>query len=119
MLDCECHLYVGNIMQTLFVVYIYCTYSGVPWVNALGGGGGAPSGKVCVVTSVASFLVWGGGEGGGARPPNVPTKNIHIASASETYIFRTQNTSAYIIQSMHFPLLMVYGAINDIILTKH
>ena len=61
---------------------------------------GAPSGKVCVVTSVASFLVLGGG---GARPPNVPTKNYIIlrerakrASASETYIFRTQNTSAYI-----------------------
>ena len=31
------------------------------------------------------------------------------ASASETYIFRTLNTSAYIIiQSMHFPLLMVW-----------
>ena len=39
-----------------------------------GGGGGAPSGKVCVVTSVASFLVLGGG----ARPPNVPTKNVHF-----------------------------------------
>ena len=26
------------------------------------GGGGAPSGKVCVVTSVANFLVWGGGK---------------------------------------------------------
>ena len=40
----------------------------------MGVGGGAPSGKVCVVTSVASFLVLGGG----ARPPNVPTKNVHI-----------------------------------------
>ena len=41
-------------------------------------------------SSVASFLVWGGG----ARPPNVPTKKITYmkltiarASASETYIF--------------------------------
>ena len=51
-----------------------------------------------LTTSVASFLVLGGG-GGGARPPNVPTKIICTyiarASASETYIFRTQNTSAY------------------------
>ena len=49
-----------------------------------------------LATSVASFLVLGGG---GARPPNVPTKIICTyiarASASETYIFRTQNTSAY------------------------
>ena len=53
-------------------------------------------------TSVASLLVLGGG--GGARPPNVPTKIIYVlilrerakrASASETYIFRTQNTSVY------------------------
>ena len=50
--------------------------------------------------AIASFLVLGGGGGGGARPPNVPTKNnicvyIARASASETYIFRTQNTSVY------------------------
>ena len=27
-------------------------FSGVPWVNPMGGGGGAPSGKVCVSIGV-------------------------------------------------------------------
>ena len=76
------------------------------------GGGGAPSGKVCVVTSVASFLVLGGG---GARPPNVPTKMyIYCASerserAPQKHIFSGLkiHLPTYI-QSMHFPLLMVW-----------
>ena len=53
-------------------------------------------GGIRVGTSVASFLVLGG-----ARPPNVPTKKVTYmrerakrASASETYIFRSQYTSA-------------------------
>ena len=57
-------------------------------------------------SSVASFFVWGGG--GGARPPNVPTEDIityireraNRASASETYIFRSQNTSAHTISAV-------------------
>ena len=60
-----------------------------------GGGGGAPSGKLCVVTSVASSLVLGGG---GGQDPQMYRQKMYIycASTSETYIFRTQNTSAYI-----------------------
>ena len=49
------------------------------------------------ITSVASFLVLGGG--GGKTPKCTDKNNICIyiarASASETYIFRTQNTSVY------------------------
>ena len=81
------------------------------------------------VSSVASFLVLGGG---GARPPNVPTEekkstcNLYAraSKASEllrnTYIFRSQNTSVYIIQSMQFPFITCgYGDINNSIPTKH
>ena len=49
------------------------------------GGGGAPSRKVCVVTSVASFWY-----GGGGQDPNVPIKNdIYCASerAPQKHIF--------------------------------
>ena len=57
--------------------------------------------------SVVSFVIWEGG--GGVRPPNVPT--YARVSASETYIFRSQNfTSAYIYnQCSSFSLLMEWG----------
>ena len=70
----------------------------------------APSGKVCVVTSVASFLVLGG-----ARPPIVPTKKFTYTARASEASERLRNIyfqdSKYIclhIQSMHFPLLMVW-----------
>ena len=73
-------------------------------------------------SSVASFLVLGGG----GKTPKCTDTNIYVlilrerakrASASETYVFRTQNTSAYIyIQSMQFPLITYK---YDIILAKH
>ena len=60
-------------------------------------------------SSVASFLVLGGG--GGASPPNVPTEQIvtymRERAPQKTYILRSQNTSAYI-QSMQFPFI-TYG----------
>ena len=59
-------------------------------------------------TSVASFLVLGGG--GGARPPNVPTEKSNLyarASASETYIFRSPNTSARTINAFPFYIFVV------------
>ena len=80
---------------------------------------GAPSGNVCVFTSVASFLVLGGG---GKTPKYTDKMYIIIlreqakrASASETYIFRTKNTSVYIYNQCIF-LDLWYGAINDITL---
>ena len=63
------------------------------------------------VTSVASFLVLGGG----ARPPNVPTKMYIYCASERSERERLRNIyfqdSKYIclhIQSMHFPLLMVW-----------
>ena len=60
-------------------------------------------------SSVASFLVLGGGGGGkGARGDKTPKctdkKSTYTAraSASETYIFRTQNTSACTINAVSF-----------------
>ena len=47
-------------------------------------------------TIVASFLVWGGG--GGKTPKCTDRKKCNLyarASASETYIFRSPNTSAH------------------------
>ena len=68
---------------------------------------GAPSGNVCVVTSVASFLVLGGG---GKTPKCTDKMYIIIlrerakrASASETYIFRTQiHLPTYTINAFSF-----------------
>ena len=70
------------------------------------------------------FGMFSAGGGGGQDPdPKCTDKNICTlilrerakrASASETapaIIFRTQNTSAYI-QSMQFPLLMVWHFLN-------
>ena len=73
-----------------------------------GSGGNGPP-----ISSVASFLVLGGG---GGQDPEMYRQKIYVLilrerakqpSASETYIFRTPNTSAYI-QSMQFPLI-TYG----------
>ena len=91
-----------------------------------GGGGsaptstpvGAPSGKVCVVTSVAAFCYGGGGGGQDRKCTDTKCTYTARASASETYIFRTHNTSAYIYNQCIF-LYLWYGAVNDIILTKH
>ena len=77
--------------------------------------GRAPSGKVCVVTSVASLLVWGGGQD--LQMYRQKCTYTARASASETYILRTQNTSAYIYNQCIL-LYLWYGAINDIILTN-
>ena len=75
------------------------------------------------VSSVASFLVLGGG----ARPRNVPTKNIctYIARASEAserlrniYLHDSKYICIVIYNAVSFNYLW-YGAINDIILTKH
>ena len=77
-----------------------------------GGGGGAPSGKVCVVTSVASFLVWGGG--GGKTPKCTDKKCTYTARARETserlrnIYFQDSKYICLHIKSMHFPLLMVW-----------
>ena len=82
----------------------------------IGGGGGTEWKSVCCHCSVASFLVLGGG-----KDPQMYRQKITYtarASASETYTFRTQNTSAYIYNQCIF-LYLWYGAINDIILTKH
>ena len=66
--------------------------------------------NILYATSVASFLVWGGG----ARPPNVPTKIIYVLilreRAPQKHIF---SGLKYIciqchIQSMRFPLI-TYG----------
>ena len=105
-----------------------------------GGGGGGGSNRLCASThitsaepyslstgcfndlscsSVASFLVWVGG--GGKTPKCTDKNNIGTyiarakrASASETYVFRTQNTSAYTmsytINAFSFNYLW-YGAI--------
>ena len=76
-------------------------------------------------SSVASFLVLGGG--GGARPRNVPTKNIctYIARASEAnerlrniYFHDSKYIFIVIYNAVSFNYLW-YGTINDTILTKH
>ena len=67
---------------------------------------------VCIAiwhTSVASFLVLGGG----GKTPNVPTEESNLyarASASETYIFRSPNTSARTINAVPFYYLW-HGAV--------
>ena len=75
-----------------------------------------------VVTSVASFLVLGGG--GGARPQTVSTEKSNLYAraserASETYIFRTPNTSARTINAVLFYYygMALYRQYNDEILT--
>ena len=79
--------------------------------------------KVSVIysSSVASFLVLGGG-GGGARPRNVPTKNMYLYCASERlrniYFHDSKYICIVIYNAVSFNYLW-YGAINDIILTKH
>ena len=80
------------------------------------------------LTSVASFLVLGGGGGGGGKTPKCTDrkknwKKIYMcerASASETYIFRSPNTSARTINAVSFYYLWhgaVYRQYNDKILT--
>ena len=64
-----------------------------------------------------------GGGGGAARPPNVPTKNVYIYSASErlrnVYFQDSKiHMHTYTINAVSFNYLW-YGAINDIILIKH
>ena len=72
-------------------------------------------------STVASFLAWGGG-GGGVSPPNVPLEKIVTymrERAPQKHIFRSQNTSAYII-STQFPFI-TYGMalLYDSIMIKH
>ena len=77
--------------------------------------------------SVASFLVWGGG--GGARPPNVPTKIIYVLilreRAPQKHIFSGLkihlHTMSYTINSVSFNYVW-YGAIYTTLYwqdTKH
>ena len=74
-------------------------------------------------SSVASFLILGGG---GGKTPKCTDKKyyvpVHLYCASERAPqkhIQDSNTSAYIYNQCSFLLLlMVYGAINDI-LTKH
>ena len=123
------HFIENHVISRIFINHLY-GIENKPWFNFIWGASApqappppptstpvAPSGKVCVVTSVASFLVWGGG----ARPPNVPTKNVHNtarASASETLYFQDAKYICLIYNQCIF-LYLWYGAINDIILTKH
>ena len=67
---------------------------------------GAPSGKVCVV-SVASFLVV---VGGGGQDPKCTDKNVNILRerVRNIYFQDSRYICLYIIQPMHFPLLMVW-----------
>ena len=71
-------------------------------------------------TSVASFLVWGGG---GARPPNVPTEKSNLyARASERLRNIYFQVSKYICTyTMQFPFITygiaLYRQYNDNILT--
>ena len=106
------YIYIYRVKRKVCVGfgYIYIKYiRGVPWVNALGGGG-APSGKVCVVTSVASFLVLGGGK----TPKCTDTKCTYTARASEAserlrnIYFQDSKYICLHVQSMHFPLRMVW-----------
>ena len=101
----------------LYVHTVGCTQGQWRTVGQrIGGGGGAPSGKVCVVTSVASFLVWGGE----ARPPNVPTKMyIYCASERLRNIYFQDSKYICLLYNQCIFLYLWYGAINDIILTKH
>ena len=89
----------------------HCTFLVILWYDA---------------SSVASFLVLGAG-GGGARPRNVPAKNIctYIARASEAserlrniYFHDSKYIFIVIYNAVSFYYLW-YGTINDTILTKH
>ena len=119
------HFIENHVISRIFINHLY-GIENKPWFNFIWGGGGkrpkppppppptstpvAPSGKVCVVTSVASFLVWGG------QDPQMYRQKVFIYCASERserapqkHIFSGLkiHLPTYI-QSMHFPLLMVW-----------
>ena len=75
----------------------YASDSGTARIYQLGGGQseGAkqPSGGGCGSSSVASFLVWGGGK--------TPKCTDRQKSCTQKHIFRSQNTSVY----MLFPFI--------------